>query len=55
METVLKSQLDRIEETVTKLWARVDTLEKRASIWGALGGALAILATKLGGCLWIGH
>ncbi len=45
------SQLDRIEGTVTKLWARVDLLERRASVWGAVGGMLTALAAQLGGCL----
>lgn len=53
-----KDQLDRIEaagnETrgiVTKLWERVDRLERKASFWGVVGGALAMLVSKLAGCM----
>ena len=44
-------QLDRIEAKVDKLVARIDSVEKRASFWGALGGAAAMIATHLTGCL----
>jgi hypothetical protein len=48
---VIKTQLDRIEDTVTKLWERVNKLEARSSFWGAVGGAVAVLSTRLMGCV----
>lgn len=51
MDQQLKTQLDRIEDTVTKLWERVSNLERKSSMWGAVGGFLAVFATKLGGCV----
>jgi hypothetical protein len=48
---MLKGQLDRIEDTVQKLWERVNRLEHRASFWGAVGGAIAMLSTRLMGCM----
>ncbi len=47
----VNDQLDRIEAKVDKLVARVVNVEKRASFWGAIGGAATILATHLAGCL----
>jgi hypothetical protein len=48
----LRTDAAAAKEFTTKIWLRVDGLEKRATFWGAASGAFAILATKLlGGCL----
>lgn len=50
-KAVTPSQLDRIEEKVDKVVARVDKLEGKASFWGAVGGAATMLVATLAGCL----
>lgn len=51
------TQLDRIEvmqveqsSLLRQLWSRVDTLERRASFWGVIGGMLIAVAGRLAGC-----
>ena len=43
--------LTRIEAKVDLVVARVSKLEAKSSLWGAVGGFLAIMATKLAGCM----
>jgi hypothetical protein len=45
------NQLDRIERKVDLLVARVAKVESKASFWGAVGGGMALLVTKLAGCM----
>jgi hypothetical protein len=45
------NQLDRIEKKVDLLVARVAKVEAKASFWGAVGGVLAMLGTRLAGCM----
>lgn len=47
----IRDQLSRIEAKVDKLVARVDHVERKASMWGAISAALVAFATHLGGCL----
>lgn len=42
---------ERIETKIDILVARIDKVEARASFWGAVGGAMALMAMRLlGGC-----
>jgi tetrahydromethanopterin S-methyltransferase subunit G len=47
----VNDQLDRIEAKVDKVVSRVDRLEAKASVWGAVGGILIAVASKLAGCM----
>jgi len=38
-----EEQLDRIESKVDRVVTRVETLERRASFWGALSAVLIII------------
>jgi hypothetical protein len=53
-----QAQLDRIElmqveqsSILRQLWAEVNALKAKSSFWGAVGGAAAILLTRLAGCI----
>lgn len=49
--SMLRAICIRIEAKVDMVVARVNKLEAKSGAWGAVGGFLAILATKLAGCL----
>lgn len=46
-----QTQLDRIEQKVDKVVARVDKLEGKASLWGAVSAAVVAVVSHLGGCI----
>ncbi len=48
--TRLEQKMDHVVSGVDLLVSRVDKLERRASLWGAIGGALMTLATHLTAC-----
>jgi hypothetical protein len=46
----LETKLDHVANGVDLLVSRIEKLERRASFWGALGGALTAIVTHLAGC-----
>lgn len=50
MSSHLQAQLDRLEGKLDHIVQRVDKLERRASFWGAVGGALTAVLTHVAAC-----
>jgi hypothetical protein len=47
----LEGKVDRVVADVAAVKNEVDTLRRKASFWGVVGGFLATLATGLVGCI----
>jgi hypothetical protein len=54
LKAIIHSELEPVRNDVAYVRLEVETLKKRASFWGAVGGSLTALATSivhLSGCL----